>query len=65
MNIGKKHGDHKRTGRFPFEGGGGGGAQQFLPEFLIFARKVKYVWAMHVCLTWGGGGGGGKASSSF
>ena len=29
---------HRRTGPFPF-----GGAQQFLPEFLIFARKVKYV----------------------
>ena len=34
------------------------GAQHFLPEFLIFARKVEYVWAMHFCLTrWGGGGG--------
>ena len=32
------------------------GAQQFLPEFLIFARKVEYVWAMHFFLTWGGGG---------
>ena len=52
--------NHRRTGPFPF--GGGGGAQQFLPEFLIFARKVEYVWAMHFCLTWGGGG---KESSYF
>ena len=28
--------DHRRTGPFPF-----GGAQNFLPEFLIFARKVE------------------------
>ena len=49
--------DRKCCIPFPF-----GGAQHFLPEFLIFARKVEYVWAMHFCLTRGGGGGG---SSSF
>ena len=31
------------------------GAQHFLPEALIFARKVEYVWAIHFCRTWGGG----------
>ena len=41
----------------------GGGAQHLLPEFLIFARKVEYVWAMHFCLTWEGGGG--EESSFF
>ena len=41
--------------------GGGGGAQHFLPESLIFALKdiVKYVWTMHFFVHGGGGGGGG------
>ena len=42
-----------------------GGAQHFLPEFLIFARKVEYVWAMHFCLTKGSHGGGGGGEQLF
>ena len=35
-----------------------------MPEFLIFARKVEYVWG-NAFLSHMGGGGGGKESSSF
>ena len=48
---------HRSTGPFPFFFFFGGGAQHFLPEFLIFSRKVEHVWTMHFFLTWGGGGG--------
>ena len=47
------HRKHRRTGPFPL--GGGGGAQHFMPEFLILTRKFNMFWAMHFCRTWGGG----------
>ena len=52
------------SGPFPF--GGGGGAQHFLPEFLIFARKVECVFGNAFLPHMGRGGGGSiKESSSF
>ena len=46
-----------RTGPFAFVGGGGGGAQHFLPEFRILARKSN-MFEQCIFVAHGGGGGG-------
>ena len=47
-------GNHRGTGPFPFRGGG---AQHFLPEFCILARKSNMFGQCSFVAHKGGGGG--------